>query len=64
LKVFKLVDIDYEVKAYANFKREVGILAGLSHSNTVAFICCGEGDARDGKGRYIVMEKIPGKVTA
>jgi serine/threonine protein kinase len=40
----------------------VGILAGLSRPNTVAFICCGEGDARYGKGRYIVMEKIEGSL--
>ena len=58
MKVFKAVDIDYEDLAYANFKKEVGILAGLSHPNIVKFICCGEGDAHDGKWRYVVMEKM------
>ena len=58
MKVFKAVDIDYEDKAYENFKKEVGILAGLSHPNIVKFICCGEGYDHDGKWRYIVMEKM------
>jgi serine/threonine protein kinase len=58
MKVFEGVEIDYEDLAYANFKKEVGILAGLSHPNIVKFICCGEGDAHDGKWRYVVMEKM------
>ena len=58
MKVFKAVDIKYEDLAYANFKKEVGILAGLSHPNIIKFICCGEGYAHDSKWRYIMMEKM------
>ena len=38
MKIFEAVDIDYEDLAYAHFRKEVGILAGLSHPMIIKFI--------------------------
>jgi hypothetical protein len=58
VKAFKKVDETNKSSADANFKKEVGVLAGLSHPNIIKFICCGEILDNQYFGNYVAMEKM------